>query len=272
MSSVKHIQAVANACAVVEAIAANQPVGVSELARLTGLDKSGVQRITVTLHEVGWLVPVPGTMTRWQIAPDFAALAAQAGAIGLIAAARPVMARLRDEVNETVMIVAIEGDRLEVLEVMESRQATRVSVAPGTEFPIGSSAAGRAIAAHLPARRLSDLRAHHPDLRPSWLDQVRSRGWTIDGREVDPHARTIAAAVLAPSGTAVAALVVCGPASRLSPELMPELGARCAAAAAEVSGVDEPTNPRAVGERLVPDRAGGALAPAAAATHLRRTP
>ena len=54
MSSVKEIRSVRNACALVETVAEHQPLGVSELARLTGIEKSAAHRLAVTLHRAGW--------------------------------------------------------------------------------------------------------------------------------------------------------------------------------------------------------------------------
>ena len=55
MSSVKEIQSVRNACRVLEAIARTQPVGVSDLARAVGIDKSAAHRLAITLHAAGWV-------------------------------------------------------------------------------------------------------------------------------------------------------------------------------------------------------------------------
>ena len=49
MTSVKEIKSVRNVCAVLEAVAQHQPIGVSDLARITGIDKSGAHRLAVTL-------------------------------------------------------------------------------------------------------------------------------------------------------------------------------------------------------------------------------
>src|SRR3982074_1804722 len=101
MSTVKEIQSVRNACTVINAIAARQPIGVSELARVTGLDKSGVQRLALTLHRAGWMRPEPGVATRWELSPDFASLARAGGTASLVATVRPAMLLLRDETGET---------------------------------------------------------------------------------------------------------------------------------------------------------------------------
>ena len=62
------------------------------------------------------------------------------------------------------MLVAIDDARLMVHEVVESRQALRISAPVGSELPLVRSSAARAIAAHLPPRELAALRRAHPGL------------------------------------------------------------------------------------------------------------
>src|SRR5262245_45111034 len=112
MSPVKEIQAVRNACALVEALAERQPSGVSELSRITGIEKSAAHRLAVTLHRGGWLDrTVDG---RWKIAAGLGRLARRAATASLAATLRPQMETLRDRTGETVMLVAIENARLMV--------------------------------------------------------------------------------------------------------------------------------------------------------------
>jgi IclR family transcriptional regulator, acetate operon repressor len=221
MSTVKEIQAVRNACTVVDAIAARQPVGVSELARATGLDKSGVHRIAVTLHRAGWVRPAGGTTTRWELSPAFARLARDGGGSSLVAGVRPAMQRLRDETGETVLLAVLEGDRLVVREAVESREAVRLTMAAGSELPVPGSAAARAIAAHLPPTDLARLRSAHPGFDDDRaLAAMRRRGWGANDREVHEGVRAVAAPLVAGDGHPLGALVVCGPTSRVTPAVM----------------------------------------------------
>jgi IclR family acetate operon transcriptional repressor len=225
MTTVKEIRAVRNACEVVDAIAAHQPVGVSELARETGLDKSAVHRIAVTLHGAGWIRPARGPSTRWELSPTFAALARQSDAAQLAASVRTTMERLRDETDESVLLAVLDSDRLFVAEVVESRQPVRLSQAVGAELPLSGSAAGRAIAAHLPADDRASLRHRHPTFADDQeLAQVRRRGWAANDGEVAEDVRAVAAPILGFDGLPRGAFVVCGPAARLTPSRMSRAG------------------------------------------------
>jgi IclR family acetate operon transcriptional repressor len=230
VSSVKEIRSVRNACALVETVAERQPLGVSELARLTGVEKSAAHRLAVTLHRAGWLDQTSDG--RWQIAAALGRLARPAATAALAATMRPRMEALRDDTGETVMLVAIDQARLIVHEVVESRHALRISAPVGSELPLLRSSAARAIAAHLPREELAALRRAHPtfDSDPA-LAAVRRRGWAANDREIVADARVVGAAILARDGYPLAALIVCGPTSRVTLARMKRYGELVAKAA-----------------------------------------
>jgi IclR family acetate operon transcriptional repressor len=231
MSSVKEISSVSNGCALIEAIAAHQPVGVSELARLTAIDKSAVHRLAVTLHHAGWLHRTHDG--RWRVAAQVGRLLRSAATATLVASLHPRLERLRDETGETVMLVTIEQARLVVLDVADSRFNLRITAPIGSELPLLHSSAARAIAAHLPTNELAALRGAHPGLDDDQaLAAVRRRGWAINDREIVDDARVVGAAVLTSDGYPLAALIICGPASRISLARLNEMGPLAARAAA----------------------------------------
>jgi DNA-binding IclR family transcriptional regulator len=249
VSSVKQIRSVRKACALVEAVAERQPLGVSELARLTGIEKSAAHRLAVTLHGAGWLDRTGDG--RWQIAAALGRLARRAATAALTATLRPRMEALRDRTGETVMLVAIDHARLMVHEVVESRHALRISAPVGSELPLVRSSAARAIAAHLPPEDLAALRRAHPALDTDQaLAAVRRRGWAMNDREIVADARVVGAPVLALDGYPLAALIVCGPTSRITVARMKHYGELVAKAAgvrppsSQPSPGSAPTTPR----------------------------
>lgn len=229
MSSVKENQSVRNACALLEAIAAEQPIGVSDLARRTGIDKSAAHRLAVTLHRAGWLHQT--AEGRWRIAPALAVRLAAASADSLVDVVGPAVRELRDATGETAMLVAIERDRLVVVDVADSRHALRISAPVGSEIPIRHSSALRAIAAFSSAAERERLRAIDADLDDAQLAEIRRRGWAINDREIIAEARVVGAPVLGPGQRPLAALIVCAPASRIDVEAMHVIGRRVARAA-----------------------------------------
>jgi len=223
VSSVKEIQSVRNACALVEALAEHQPSGVSQLSRLTGIEKSAAHRLAVTLHRAGWLDRTGDG--RWKIATALGRLARRAATASLAALVRPRMEALRERTGETVMLVAIEHARLMVHDVVESRHALRIAAPVGSELPLVRSSAARAIAAYLPPDELAALRRAHPALDDdAVLAGVRRRGWAANDREIVADARVVGAPILGPDGYPLAALIVCGPTSRVTRARMKRYG------------------------------------------------
>jgi IclR family acetate operon transcriptional repressor len=221
MTSVKEIKSVRNACALLEVVAEHQPVGVSELARTTGIDKSAAHRLAVTLQAAGWLdKTVDG---RWRVTPDLIHLARQAGRASLVTSMHPVLERLRDDTGETVILVAIDHDRLLVLDKAESRHALRISP-PGPHLPLRHSSAARAVAAHARSDELADLRQIDPSLDERTLSEVRRRGWAINDREIVSDTRVVGTAVRRADGLPLAAVIIAAPTSRVGPDDMRRIG------------------------------------------------
>ena len=222
MSSVKEIQSVRNACRVLEAIARTQPVGVSEVARSSGIDKSAAHRLAITLHAAGWLDRTEDG--RWRIAPTLISTIRESGTISLLESVRPLLEAARDYTGETAMLVVPEAGRLMIADVVESRHNLRVSATVGAEMPARRSSALRALAAQLPEHELATWRRVDPDLTDSALTAIRARGWACNDGEVIPDTAAVGAALRRADGLPVASLVLCGPSSRFNRERMPELG------------------------------------------------
>jgi IclR family acetate operon transcriptional repressor len=223
MSSVKEIQSVHNACAVIEAIAGHQPVGVSELGRLTGIDKSAVHRLAVTLQHAGWLDATDDG--RWRVSAELVRFVRIAASDALVVSMHRRLEQLRDDTGETVMLVALERAKLVVLDVVDSRHNLRITAPVGSELPLLHSSASRAIAAHLPTDELAALRRAHPRFDDDQaLATVRRRGWAINDREIVDDARVVGAALLGSDGYPLAAVIICAPASRVSLTRINEMG------------------------------------------------
>jgi len=213
---------VRNACRVLEAIARTQPVGVSELARAIGIDKSAAHRLAITLHAAGWLDRTEDG--RWSVAPTLISTIRDSGTVSLVGSVRPLLEAARDRTDETAMLVVPDAGRLMIADVVESRHNLRVSATVGAEMPARSSSALRALAAHLPADELSIWRGIDPDLTDGALKAIRARGWAFNDGEVIPETGAVGAALRRADGLPVASFVLCGPSSRFNRERLPELG------------------------------------------------
>jgi IclR family transcriptional regulator, acetate operon repressor len=234
MTAVKQIKSVRNACGLFEAVAEHQPIGVSDLARITLLDKSTAHRLAITLHAAGWLDKTADG--RWRVAPGLGQLARQAAARSLVNSMRPLLEQLRDDTGETVILVSVEEDRLLILGMAESRHALRIAP-PGPYLPLRDSSAARAIAAHLPAGELAAMRQIDPTLDERTLSAVRRRGWAINDREIVEDIRVVGTAICQANGAPLAAVIIAAPTSRADLETMQRMGQHLAATVQSLTAI-----------------------------------
>lgn len=124
---------------------ADGPVGVREISRRTGIDKSAVSRILAQLHEAGVLArdEVAGA---YSIGPHwFAISAALVASDRLSRAALPILEELRDQLNETCYLAERSKKGVTFQLRAECERSLRYVIELGSENPIHAGAAGRAV-------------------------------------------------------------------------------------------------------------------------------
>jgi DNA-binding IclR family transcriptional regulator len=120
-----------------------QPIGVSELARVTEIPKSTVQRGLVTLQQAGWLKVVDAERARWGVTSKALALGLRnAGERDLQEVAEPVLKRLAAQTDETVMLGVRDGECLLILAREDTTQVVRVFLEVGARVPLRATSAG----------------------------------------------------------------------------------------------------------------------------------
>jgi IclR family transcriptional regulator, acetate operon repressor len=235
--AVKPLHSLQRALAVLEAVAAEQPIGVGALARRLGEDKSTLQRVLVTLHATGWIRPAAGESTRWEVTtrPLVVAHLAQQRSNDL-GRARPVMEALREATGESVVLAVPDTGRIVTVDVAESRQLIRSAPHLGMVLPIDAGAAALAIFAHLTPAEIASFGAPIGD--PNFdaeLRHARARGWSLNAGVISAHTTSIGAAVLDATGRPVAAMVVSAPSARLTADLYDAVGQQVLTAARAAS-------------------------------------
>ena len=216
--AVKTLGTLARGLRVIETIAACQPIGLSALCQELGEDKSALQRTLATLHESGWIRPLPDSPPRWELSTKPLIVAGHAlDTSSLPARARPVLAALRDETGETVHLALLDEATIVVVDVAEGRHLVRTALRIGQTHPPETSAAGRALLAHLsPAQRTALCEVPGALLDPAEYERIRARGWSLCEGAVQEGSTSLAAAVTDAGGRPRAAIVVSGPDSRLT--------------------------------------------------------
>ncbi|MEU1981821.1 IclR family transcriptional regulator [Nocardia sp. NPDC019395] len=236
--SVKTLSSLLRGLQVVETIGSAQPVGLTELCRLLDEDKSALQRVLVTLHQAGWIRQLGGSPPRWELATKIVTLAGQAhSASSLLSRARPLLSGLRDATGETTHLALLEGRKIVVASVADGTHTVRTALPIGQVHPPETSAAGRAIFAHLtPAERAERAGTAAALLTAAEYDEIRTRGWSLCEGAVQSGSTSIGAAIFDITRAPQGAIVVSAPDSRLTSDAYASVGTLVRDAARRLSG------------------------------------
>jgi IclR family acetate operon transcriptional repressor len=226
MMPVKRSQSALRVLTVVEGIARHQPIGVSELARLVGDDKSAVQRAIMTLADAGWIRTAIGTATKWQLTAHILALAHMGNASNdLRQRVRGTLESLRDATGESVLLTVPDIRRFVVVDAAESRHVLRTVHRIGVDVPVTGSATSRALLPYMSAEQQSELLGRGPDARQlAEFAETRKRGYAVSVGDVLEGSTNIAAPILDSDGHPLGAIVVSGPSERLPAKRHAKIG------------------------------------------------
>jgi IclR family transcriptional regulator, acetate operon repressor len=245
---VKPLGSVQRALRVIEAIAANQPIGLAELCRILDDDKSALQRALVTLADSGWIRPTGDQVTRWEITEQPLVIAGQARRrSGLVTRLHPFIESIRDTTGESVSVAVPDAGRIVTVDVVESPHLVRAAPRLGSILPAEASAAGLALFAHLDLDAVAEFLGApvHAALRRE-IDRTRERGWSLNAGAVDASATSLGAAVCDATGRPQAAIVVSAPSDRLTADRYDEVAAsllEATDAAGDAEGGHRPAMP-----------------------------
>ena len=190
------------------------PMTFTELLDASGLPKATLHRTLNTLVREGLLRH--DVYTRgFQLGFRLLELAHEVWSdFDLRLAAQDALVSLRDTVGESVQLAVLSGGQLVIVASEEAgpdpgpelRLATRV----GARWPLTTSAAGKAIAAHLDPARLEALLGVVDTRLRSELDLVRARGYAIGESGQEVHSVSVAAPIFDYAGQPIGAVAVTG--------------------------------------------------------------
>lgn len=237
---------------VFEAVAAHQPVGLSELSRRLQVPKASVQRALTSLAEAGWLrqdrqdAAEPG---RWVVSARFALLADAAPAVVAVReSARPQLDALREATSLAVGLLVLDGDHMVLVGGPDGGGGSAVlraieeSLGP---LPVHVSAAGRAILSRLPLstrrevldralRRYTPHSITQPEAVLAEVAKAERDGYAVTRGEFQPGMSVVAAPILERHALPVAAVAIFVPDERIAGRRKAELGAAAQACASAI--------------------------------------
>lgn len=188
--------------------AARGPVGLGELVEATGLPRATAHRLAVALEAHRLLVRDPAG--QWVPGPRLGELARSAPD-PLLAAAGPVLARLRDRGGESVQLYRRDGDERVCVATAERASGLRTTVALGTRLPMTAGSGAQVLCAWSEDELPPGAR-----FGPRALAEVRRRGWAASVAQREAGVASVSAPVRDHAGEVVAAISVSGPVERLT--------------------------------------------------------
>ncbi|GAA1392590.1 IclR family transcriptional regulator [Pseudonocardia kongjuensis] len=221
-------------------------LGVAQVARLTGREKSQVSRTLRALADAG-LVERDADSLVYRLGWRLFSLVARGTDGRLTGVAEPVLHRLAVATEETVHLCVLRDDALLTVRTV-SGHSYRTSGWEGHRAPLACTSAGRVLLADATPDELyvrfgavDDLVPGHPDATARTVPQLwqaireaAERGWAEVREEFEPGVSGVSAPVRDFRGRVVAAINVIGPSGRIGDRLG-ELGRTTAAAARAVS-------------------------------------
>ncbi|MGW0970625.1 IclR family transcriptional regulator domain-containing protein [Streptomyces sp. NPDC002516] len=218
-------------------------LGLTAVARATGLDRATARRVLITLEHLGYVTTHDDV---FRLTPRVLGLGfPPLSRVSLPEIAAPYLTGLSQRLHDSVSLAVPVGDAIQYTGHVSTRGVLSVHVTVGTRVPAYATSLGRAMLADLPeARALEALTgaaadtesravAMTPERFRAELDRVRATGYALVEGELEQGLRSIAVPLRDRDGRTVAAVNVAMHNSRRTAEacvdeVLPELRATAA--------------------------------------------
>jgi DNA-binding IclR family transcriptional regulator len=222
--------------------------GVSEIGAETGLSKGSVHRLLMALKSRRCVDHDPVT-GKYQLGTKLLELAGvlYANRLSYQEKARPRLQRLVEDINETVVVNALDGDSHICTLVIDASRPVRFFTQVGVRRRPYFGASGQVllaweskeVAEHvLPSDKLDAFTLWSitdPGDYLRRLRQVREQGYALDRGETFPDVTGLGAPIFDHNGHVVAAAVIVAPTHRVPDDRLPELIEKLLHATANIS-------------------------------------
>ncbi|MFW5488487.1 MAG: DNA-binding transcriptional regulator KdgR [Desulfovibrio sp.] len=224
------VAAVLKAFNIIDMLASEGALGVSEIAKRLGTPKSGIHRLLQTLAEVD---VVASDQESQKYFLTFKLLDVGSKAVenmGVVRVADEHMQRINDTTGETVHLGVLERNSIVYVHKIDSKYTLRMASRIGKSAPVYCTALGKVLTAWLPeAEREAiiqsmDYKALTPHTITSAeafrerLNTVRTNGYAEDAEEHEEGICCFAVPIFAYGGEVVAGMSVSLPIFRYEPE------------------------------------------------------
>ena len=240
------VQSVDRAVTVMEFLSRRGWSGVTEVAKELDIHKSTAYRLLTTLRDRG-LVEQDAATEKYRLGFGLVLLARAVRAdLDILRCARPVCERLSERTKETVTIAVLDGDDAVIIHQSISRASALGVDWMGRHTPLHATAAGKIFLAYMPEdqllrilegplERFTENTVVDPASLKGHTRRILDAGYGYTVEELETGLNAVGAPIRGADGTVVGAVSVSGPAFRLPPDALPEIGELSRRAAAEIS-------------------------------------
>lgn len=194
-------QTIARAVSILKVLADNPGASFGQIAKITGLPRSTVQRLINVLNGAGLVTKAFGQPGTW-LGMELARLGAQVR-LDARALLRPFMQDLHAQIGDNIDLTTLEQNKVFVIEQIASNETIRVISYVGLQHPAHCTANGRA---HLSVLSPDEARAligpapkrftaktpTNPDAILAAVSRMQETGLFTDDEEYDEGASAIA--------------------------------------------------------------------------------
>ena len=202
------------------------PVALTEFARVLSMPKSTMSRFLSTLESLGFVMRDKET-GKFYLGLRLFELGCKAiDDVGLRKMAIPEMEKLRNQIDENVLLTVSEGTRITYLDKIESHQAVVTQEKVGGTAPAYCVSSGKALLAFDKDRlelvikeglqAYTPLTITDPDKLRQECEKIRKQGYAINRGEYRTGVTGIAAPIFNANGTLVGAISTAAPAERMN--------------------------------------------------------
>ncbi len=205
-------------------------IGLSEIARLSGMNKATVYRMLSELQTQG-LVEQTGPERAYRLGAGVLRLATlRESSVPLLDVAKPILTDLSIQTGETAHMSVISGTQLHLAAYAYSpAYATKVTMENAEDMPFHATASGLAILAYCDSDVIEEALAeplksyttntvtNRADIL-NLLEPIRATGLSESLGRYEAEVYSHAMAVFGPDRRPTGALAVAAPASRMTPE------------------------------------------------------
>ena len=221
------VKSVERAFELLEVVAgAGGEASISEVAEVAGIPLPTIHRLLRTLVGRGYMRQLPNR--KYALGPRLIPLGDVASGV-LGSWARPVLAPLVDQLDESANLAIPDGDLAVYVAQVPSTQAMRMFTEVGNRVYQHCTGAGKALLSQLPDDAVRAVLARtgmpartprtitSPDVLLAELAEVRAQGFAVDNEEQEIGVQCIAVPVR--HGDTRMAISVSGPATRMTADL-----------------------------------------------------